>query len=68
MLKNKPLIIGAIAVIALLIAGGIYFFVIKDNDSAVDTDTNTQDNGQEENGTDMDPGPSTEDDGSAALV
>ena len=66
MLKNKPLIIGAIAVIALLIAGGIYFFVIKDNDSAVDTDTNTQDNGQEENGTDTDPGPSTEDDGSAA--
>ena len=62
--------IGVMAVIALLIAGGIYFFVIRDNDSAVDADadTDTQTDGSEENGTDTGTGTGTEDDGSAVLV
>ena len=46
--------IGAIAVIALLIAGTIYFLVINDSDSEVDTDADTQNNGQEETGTETD--------------
>lgn len=50
--KNKPLMIGAMAVIALLIAGAVYFFVIRDDESATDTDTDT--NSQEETGTDTD--------------
>ena len=65
LLKNKPLMIGVMAVIALLIAGGIYFFVIRDNDSAVDADAQTN-GSEEEPGTDT--GPDTEDDGSAVLV
>ena len=75
-MKNKPLIIGAIAVVALLIVGAIYFFVINDSDSKADTNTqnngqeenNQEENGQKENGTNTDPGTGTEDDGSAALV
>ena len=65
MLKNKPLMIGVMAVIALLIAGGIYFFVIRDSDSATDADTDTSTDGSEEAGTE--PGTGTEDD-SAVLV
>ncbi len=42
LLKNKPLMIGVMAVIALLITGAVYFFVIRDNDSATDTDANNQ--------------------------
>ncbi len=80
MMKNKPLIIGAIAVVALLIIGAIYFFVINGSDSEVDTNANTpnntqeengdqeENNGQEENGTDTDPGTGIKDDGSAVLV
>ncbi len=52
LMKNKPLIIGAIVVIILLIAGAIYFFVINDNDSEPDADT--QNNGQGEDTTDAD--------------
>ena len=52
--------IGVMAVVALLIAGAIYFFVIRDNDSAVDADVDAQTNGQEETGTET--GTGTEDD------
>ena len=54
LLKNKPLMIGVMAVIALLITGAVYFFVIRDNDSAVDTDTDTPTNGSEEPDTNTD--------------
>ena len=83
-MKNKPLIIGAIVAVALLIIGAIYFFVINGSDSEVSTNVNTpnntqeengnqeennqENNTQEENGTDTDPDTSTEDDGSAVLV
>ena len=82
-MKNKPLIIGAIAIIALLIVGAIYFFVINGGDSEVDTDANTpnnaqeenndsdgqkEENAQEENGMETDSSTDTTDDGSAVLV
>ncbi len=47
LLKNKPLMIGAMAVIALLIAGAVYFFVIKDSDSEEKSDNGSQENNQE---------------------
>ena len=75
-MKSKPLIIGAIAVIALFIVGAIYFFVINGDDSEVDTntgsdskvdiDTDSQNNGQEETGTNT--GAGTEDDASTVLT
>ena len=82
-MKNKPLIIGAIAVVALLIIGAIYFFVINGSDSEVDTNANTpnntqeenndsdgqeEENGQGENGMETDSSTDTTDDGSAVLV
>ena len=56
------------AVIALLVVGAIYFFVINDGDSEIDTDANanTQNSNQEEANTDT--GTGTEDDGSIVLT
>ena len=47
MLKNKPLIIGAVTVLALLLAAGIYFFVINDSDAEEKPDNGSQENNQE---------------------
>ena len=52
LMKNKPLIIGVIVVIVLLIAGAIYFSVTNNSDSESVTDI--QNNGQEENNTGAD--------------
>ena len=55
LLKNKPLMIGAIAVIALLIAGAIYFFVIdgsNGSDSEVETDTGSTAGAETDTGSD----------------
>ena len=70
LLKNKPLMTGLLAVVALLIAGAVYFFVIEDSDSDVDnnTDTDTQVDGQQDPDPDPDPDPGTEDNAQAVLV
>ena len=52
LMKNKPLIIGVIVVIVLLIAGAIYFSVTNNSDSESVTDI--QNNDQEENNTGAD--------------
>lgn len=54
LMKNKPLIIGAIAVIILLIAGAIYFFVMNDNDSEPDADTQNSNQGEDTTDADAD--------------